>query len=46
MNLKRFKKIGVLLAATVLGAVLLAGCGNDSSSADKKDLVFSKSQGP
>lgn len=46
MNFKRFKKIGVLLAATVLGAVLLAGCGNDSAAGDKKDLVFSKSQGP
>lgn len=36
MNFKRFKKIGVLLAATVLGAVLLAGCGNDSAAGDKK----------
>ncbi|WP_295788955.1 MetQ/NlpA family ABC transporter substrate-binding protein [uncultured Veillonella sp.] len=46
MNLKRFKKLGAVALTVALGAVLLAGCGNDSSSADKKELVFSKSQGP
>ena len=45
MKLKKFT-IGLLLMA--FGAALLAGCGNSSGSAgsEKKELVFSKSQGP
>ncbi|WP_298704201.1 MetQ/NlpA family ABC transporter substrate-binding protein [uncultured Veillonella sp.] len=46
MKLTGFKKLGALALTVALGAVLLAGCGNDSASADKKELVFSKSQGP
>lgn len=44
-----FKKLGLFLAMTVLGAMLLAGCGSDSKVSgdnDSKSLVFSKSQGP
>lgn len=47
MNLKRFV---VFLLATILGAILLAGCGSSGDNAKegnaKKELVFSKSQGP
>lgn len=47
MTWKGVKKFGVLALAVVLGAAVLAGCGNDSaSSSNKKELVFSKSQGP
>ena len=45
MKLKKFT-IGLLLM--VFGTALLAGCGNSGGSAgsEKKELVFSKSQGP
>lgn len=46
MNLK---KLTVFLLAATLGTALLAGCsGNSSNKAagEKKELVFSKSQGP
>lgn len=44
-----FKKIGLFFAMTVMGAMLLAGCGSDTknvSNNDSNSLVFSKSQGP
>lgn len=47
MNLK---KIAVFLLATLVGTVFLAGCGGsgdkDKAGNTKKELVFSKSQGP
>ena len=46
MNLK---KLTVFLLAATLGTALLAGCGgnsNNKSAGEKKELVFSKSQGP
>ena len=47
MNLK---KIAVFLLAALLGTVFLAGCGGsgdkDKAGTTKKELVFSKSQGP
>ncbi len=46
MNVKRWKKVGIMALAVAFGAVVLAGCGNDASTQSKKELVFSKSQGP
>ena len=46
MNLK---KLTVFLLAATLGTALLAGCGgnsNNKAAGEKKELVFSKSQGP
>lgn len=47
MNLK---KIAVFLLAALLGTIFLAGCGSSGDKAaagnTKKELVFSKSQGP
>ncbi len=44
------KKIAVFLLAAMLGTIFLAGCGSSGDSAKagntKKELVFSKSQGP
>lgn len=45
MNLKKF---AVFLLAAVLGTMFLAGCGSNGNKAGdtKKELIFSKSQGP
>ena len=46
MNLK---KLTVFLLAATLGTAFLAGCGgnsNNKAAGEKKELVFSKSQGP
>ena len=46
MNLK---KLTVFLLAATFGTALLAGCGgnsNNKAAGEKKELVFSKSQGP
>lgn len=47
MNLTKWKKtLGAALAVLVF-AGLAAGCGSDKKqAADKKELTFSKSQGP
>lgn len=44
----KLKKFTIALLLMVFGAALLAGCGNNGGSAgsEKKELVFSKSQGP
>lgn len=43
----KLKKIAVFLVGTMLGTALLAGCGGSGDNAsNKKELVFSKSQGP
>ncbi|MDY2870371.1 MAG: hypothetical protein SOU14_05665 [Succiniclasticum sp.] len=42
----RIAKLLSIALVGVLSAALLAGCGNDTASNDKKELVFSKSQGP
>ena len=49
MKWKTWKKFGVIAMAVIMGAAFLAGCGSDnsnSSSANKKELTYSKSQGP
>ena len=44
MNLK---KLSILALAIITGAALLTGCGSDSASGStKKELSYSKSQGP
>ncbi len=45
MNLKKFT---VFLSAAILGTMFLAGCGSNANKAGdtKKELIFSKSQGP
>lgn len=44
MNIKKAFTLGLSL---VLGLTILAGCGNDQTASDqKKELVYSKSQGP
>ncbi len=43
----KFKKLGALFLTVALGATLLAGCGNNASdNGAKKDLAYSRSQGP
>ncbi|MDY6268164.1 MAG: MetQ/NlpA family ABC transporter substrate-binding protein [Selenomonadaceae bacterium] len=42
----RIAKLLSIALIGVLSVALLAGCGNDTASNDKKELVFSKSQGP
>ncbi|TCS81835.1 MetQ/NlpA family ABC transporter substrate-binding protein [Pectinatus cerevisiiphilus] len=43
----KLKKLGIALLTLIMGASLLAGCGNDTASNNnKKELVYSKSQGP
>lgn len=40
---------GVIAMAVIMGAAFLAGCGSDnnnSANANKKELTYSKSQGP
>lgn len=45
--MKKFKKLGLILMSVVLGASILAGCGSNSSdNGSKKELTYSKSQGP
>lgn len=46
MNFNKFRKIGALALVLVFGTVLFTGCGNDAANSDKKELTFSKSQGP
>ena len=48
MKWKTWKKFGVIAMAVIMGAAFLAGCGSDSnkaSSANKKEMTYSKSQG-
>lgn len=47
MNLGKWKKASVLALALIVGAVALVGCGgNSANTGDKKELTYSKSQGP
>ncbi|MCH4188649.1 MAG: MetQ/NlpA family ABC transporter substrate-binding protein [Megasphaera sp.] len=47
MKIRAWKTIGLLVVAVIAGASILTGCGNggDNSQA-KKELTYSKSQGP
>ena len=42
----KFRKIWALGLAVVLGAGVVAGCGSEQASTDKKTITYSKSQGP
>lgn len=43
----KWKKLGVLALTVVMGVAVLAGCGSDNTDAGaKKELTYSKSQGP
>lgn len=43
----KWKKLGILMLTVVGGAAFLAGCGSNSSdTSSKKELTYSKSQGP
>ena len=42
----KFRKIWTLGLAVVLGAGVVAGCGSEQASTDKKTITYSKSQGP
>ena len=43
----KWKKLGILVLTLVVGAAVLAGCGSDSAdNGSKKELTYSKSQGP
>ena len=46
MRISRIWKLLSVALVAVVSAVFLAGCGSNSASNDKKELVFSKSQGP
>lgn len=46
MEMKKWKKFGVLAIAVVLGTAVLAGCGSSDAGQAKKELTYSKSQGP
>jgi D-methionine transport system substrate-binding protein len=47
MNLNKIKKLAAVVLAGMMVAAFTAGCGSDSKSAgEKKELTFSKSQGP
>ena len=47
MKLGKWKKLSVLALAVVVGVAALAGCGgNTANNGDKKELTYSKSQGP
>ncbi len=41
-----FRRIMVLLLSVTVGILFLTGCGSDSSGSAKKELIYSKSQGP
>lgn len=42
----KFKKIGILLFTVIAGATFLMGCGGDDTGSAKKEITYSKSQGP
>ena len=42
----KFRKIWALGLAVVLGVGVVAGCGSEQASTDKKTITYSKSQGP
>ena len=43
----KWKKLGILMLTVVVGTAFLAGCGSSSSdTSSKKELTYSKSQGP
>lgn len=43
----KWKKLGILMVTVIASAAFLAGCGSDNSNAGaKKELTYSKSQGP
>lgn len=47
MKWNKWEKLGILVLTVVMGVVVLAGCGsNDGSTQTKKELTYSKSQGP
>ncbi len=47
MKQSTWKKLGILAMAAVMGVAVLAGCGGDTAGGStKKELVYSKSQGP
>jgi D-methionine transport system substrate-binding protein len=47
MKWNKWEKLGVLVLTVVVGAAVLTGCGsNDGSAQTKKELTYSKSQGP
>lgn len=48
MVLRNWVKAGVLALSLVLGASIFVGCGSDTNTngADKKEITYSKSQGP
>lgn len=42
----KWKKLGILMLTVVVGTAFLAGCGSSSDTSSKKELTYSKSQGP
>lgn len=42
----KWKKLGILMLIVVVGTAFLAGCGSSSDTSSKKELTYSKSQGP
>lgn len=42
----KWKKLGILMLTIVVGTAFLAGCGSSSDTSSKKELTYSKSQGP